>query len=77
VADGIERQLQLMPIWCNSQPPPDPGTSWTVPAQCWVPLLRTDVVRTATVAAWLDWLTTRAELKVIERVADIVPWKLR
>jgi hypothetical protein len=39
----------------------------TVPPQYCVPLSRTEVVRTATVAAPLEWPTTLAESKMIWR----------
>jgi hypothetical protein len=61
--------------WSCHCPPPAPGTKSTVPEQCWVPLSRTDVVWTATVAAWLDWLMTFALLKVMERSPAWPVWK--
>lgn len=55
-------------IRCSIQPALDADLARsTVPEQCCVPVFRTEVVWTATVAAVLDWLVTRAELKTIFR----------
>jgi hypothetical protein len=56
-------------IWWSSQDAED-RTRSTVPLQCCVPVVRFDVVRTATVAVSPAWLETDALSNVIERSAS-------
>ena len=60
-----------------SQPPPElAGLRSTVPEQCWVPSVRTEVVEMATVALLADLLSVRRLSTVIERSPENVFWKL-
>ena len=50
--------------------------SCTVPEQCWVPSVRTEVVVMATVAALADLFSVRRLFTVIDRSPENVFWKL-
>jgi len=64
-------------MWCISQPPLDPaGLSCTVPVQCCVPSVRTEVVVRATVALPADRSSVRRLSTVMKRSAAKMFWKL-